>query len=179
MSKYIFTRRANHHWKQGIFTQHGQIDLILTCQIPQHKVLVMEKYLCSEMDKFCAMSLPGHSTDNMAYYVPEKSLVIAGLLIPRADRPTRWDMPTGCLPDLIVTLQRLKRMNLDTIIPLQGPAIKGKQHVSKVISRHIEFFQECATRDGKAPKSWARPAQTALWLTPHPPWPLEEREEIN
>ena len=129
--------------------------------------------------QICAMSLPGHSTDNMAYYVPEKSLVIAGLLIPRADRPTRWDMPTGCLPDLIVSLQRLKRMNLDTIIPLQGPAIKGKQHVSKVISRHIEFFQECATRDGKAPKSWARPAQTALWLTPHPPWPLEEREEIN
>ncbi len=129
--------------------------------------------------QICAMSLPGHSTDNMAYYMPEKSLLIAGLLIPRADRPTRWDMPTGCLPDLIHSLQRLKKLNLDTIIPLQGPAIKGKQHVSEVINRHVDFFQECVGRDGKAPKSWARPAQTALWLTPHPPWPLVEREEIN
>tara|TARA_B100001248_G_C27385924_1_gene459684 strand:+ start:698 stop:1477 length:780 start_codon:yes stop_codon:yes gene_type:complete len=127
----------------------------------------------------CALALPGHCADNMAYHVPEKSLLIAGLLMPRADRPTRWDLPTGCLPDIVKSLERIKRMKLETIIPLQGPAIKGKDHVLEILTRHIEFFKDCVRREGKPPKSWSRPAPTALWLTPHPPWPLEEREEIS
>ena len=104
---------------------------------------------------------------------------MSGLLIPRADRPTRWDMPTGCLPDVVASLRKVRKLKLETIIPLQGPAIKGKQHVLDVLNRHIEFFEKCINADGSSPKSWSRPAQTALWLTPHPPWPLEEREELN
>ena len=129
--------------------------------------------------QICAKSLPGPSSDGMGYYVPEKNLLICGALIPRADRPTRWDLPTGCLPDLISSLKQVRRLKLDTIIPLQGPAIKGKEHVDDVLSRHIDFFLSCADLDGQHPKSWSRPAQTAIWLTPHPPWPLEEREDTN
>lgn len=129
--------------------------------------------------QICALSLPGHCTDGMGYYIPEKDMLIAGLLIPRADRPVRWDMPTGCLPDLVESLKKIRRLKLATIIPLQGPAIKGKTHVRNVLTRHIEFFENCIATDGLPPKSWARPAQTALWLTPHPPWPLEEREDVN
>jgi len=127
----------------------------------------------------CAMALPGHCSDNMAYHIPEKELIIAGQLIPRADRPTRWDMPTGCLPDIVESLKSIKKLKPQTIIPLQGPAIKGKSHVTEILERHIRFFEECIERDGKAPKSWSRPAQTALWLTPQPPWPLVEKEEVN
>ncbi|DAC28539.1 MAG TPA: MBL fold metallo-hydrolase [Candidatus Poseidoniaceae archaeon] len=127
----------------------------------------------------CAMALPGHCSDNMAYHIPEKELIIAGQLIPRADRPTRWDMPTGCLPDIVESLKSIKKLKPQTIIPLQGPAIKGKSHVTEILERHIRFFEECILRDGKAPKSWSRPAQTALWLTPQPPWPLAEKEEVN
>ena len=127
----------------------------------------------------CAMALPGHCSDSMAYYIPEKELLITGQLLPRADRPTRWDMPTGCLPDIVSSLRAIKKLKLETIIPLQGPAIKGKSHVNEVLQRHIEFFEECVEREGRAPKSWSRPAQTALWLTPHPPWPLEEKEDIS
>ena len=127
----------------------------------------------------CAISLPGHCSDNMVYHIPEKNLVIAGLLIPRADRPTRWDMPTGCLPDIVNSLRTLRSLKPETIIPLQGPAIKGRKHVVDVISRHLDFFEACIDNDGAVPKSWLRPAQTALWLTPNPPWPLKEKEETN
>ena len=129
--------------------------------------------------QICALALPGHCSDGICYYVPEKNLLISGLLMPRADRPTRWDMPTGCLPDVVESLRRVRKLKLETIIPLQGPAIRGKAHVLDVLNRHIAFFESCIDSDGTIPKSWSRPAQTALWLTPHPPWPLEEREENN
>jgi len=124
-----------------------------------------------------AISLPGHSSDSMAFYVSEKNMLIAGALIPRADRPTRWDLPTGCLTDLVDSLKQVKSMDLDSLVPLQGPAIKGKKHIQEVLKRHIDFFKNCVENKGVTPKSWPRPAQTAIWNTPSPPWPLEEREE--
>ena len=124
------------------------------------------------------MSLPGHSNDSMAYYVEDKKLLISGLILPRADRPARWDLPTGCLPDLVASLKNIKQLKLETLIPFQGPAIKGKMHIAEVLNRHIDFFQSCIDNEGLPPKSWPRPAQTALWLTPVSPWPLLEREEI-
>ena len=104
-------------------------------------------------------------------------MLIAGALIPRADRPTRWDLPTGCLTDLVDSLKLVKSMDLDSLVPLQGPAIKGKKHIREVLKRHIDFFKNCVENQGDTPKSWPRPAQTAIWNTPSPPWPLEEREE--
>ena len=124
-----------------------------------------------------AISVPGHSSDSMAYYIDDKKMLIAGALLPRADRPTRWDLPTGCLPDLVDSLKQVKSMDLESLVPLQGPAIKGKKHIQEVLKRHIDFFNECVTNQGIVPKSWPRPAQTAIWNTPSPPWPLEEREE--
>ena len=124
-----------------------------------------------------AISVPGHSSDSMAFYVAEKKMLVAGALLPRADRPTRWDLPTGCLPDLVESLKHVKSMDLDSLVPLQGPAIKGKEHIQEVLNRHIDFFMDCVVKQGEVPKSWPRPAQTAIWNTPSPPWPLEEREE--
>jgi hypothetical protein len=84
---------------------------------------------------------------------------------------------TGCLPDIVSSLKLIKTMNLESLIPLQGPAIKGKKHITEVLEKHINFFIKCIEAEGIAPKSWSRPAQTAIWHTPHPPWPLEERED--
>lgn len=124
-----------------------------------------------------ALSLPGHSSDSMAFFIAEKKMLIAGALLPRADRPTRWDLPTGCLTDLVASLKNIKSMDLESLVPLQGPAIKGKKHIQEVLKRHIDFFNSCIDNQGTIPKSWPRPAQTAIWNTPSPPWPLEEREE--
>jgi glyoxylase-like metal-dependent hydrolase (beta-lactamase superfamily II) len=125
------------------------------------------------------ISLSGHSSDGLGYYVKEKDLLITGPILPRADRPTRWDLPTGCLPDVIQSLKKISKLNLETLIPMQGPAIKEVDHIKEVLERHIDFFEDCVSNDGQSPKSWARPAQTAIWMTPHPPWPLTEREDIS
>jgi len=125
-----------------------------------------------------SLALPGHSIDGMGYWIPDQKMMILGTLLPRADRPTRWDLPGGCLPDVLESLKRVATFKPKSIIPLQGPAIKGVKHVKDILKRHIEFFETCLANEGKVSKSVAKPAKTALWYTPHPPWPLEEQERV-
>ena len=124
-----------------------------------------------------AIACPGHSPDGMVYHIPSLSTLVVGAMLPRADRPARWDLPGGSLMDLIESFTALKRLRVASIVPLQGPAIRGKKHVSEVLDRHLEFFRQAAENDGQPPASWHRPAPTALWFTPISPWPLEEHEQ--
>ena len=125
-----------------------------------------------------AIHLPGCSPDEMGFWVKEQSMMIVGCILPRADRPARWDLPGGCLPDLIESLEHIQQRKPSAIVPMQGPAIKGKNHVHDVLEQHLKFLRDCLTRDGAPPKSWGRPAPTAMWYTSHPPWPLQEKESI-
>ena len=125
-----------------------------------------------------AIHLPGCSADEMGYWIKDQSMIVLGCTLPRADRPARWDLPGGCLPDLIESLERIQKLQSSAIVPMQGPAIKGKKHVQNVLNQHLKFLRECLERDGATPKSWGRPAQTAMWYTSHPPWPLEEKEAV-
>ena len=126
-----------------------------------------------------ALSLPGHSIDGMGYHIPPLATAVVGALVPRADRPSRWDLPTGSLPDLISSLRTLKALGLESLVPLQGPAIRGSAHIIDVLDRHIKCFEQAVERQGVAPTSWPRPASTALWLTPSSPWPLDEHEQVT
>jgi glyoxylase-like metal-dependent hydrolase (beta-lactamase superfamily II) len=125
-----------------------------------------------------AIWLPGHAPEGMGYMIPHLETLVVGPLLPRADRPTRWDLPGGSLIDLIESFETIKRLQPTSIVPLQGPAIRGKEHIQDVLGRHIEFFKQAVENDGKPPKTWHRPAPTALWLTPISPWPLEEKESV-
>ncbi len=125
-----------------------------------------------------SIHLPGHASEGMGFHIPHLSTLVVGALIPRADRPARWDLPGGSLIDLIASLKRIKKMNLTSIVPLQGPAIRGAEHVQEVLNRHVEFYEEAAENEGRPPRSWDRPASTAVWLTPRTPWPLEEQESV-
>ena len=125
-----------------------------------------------------SLSLPGHSLDGMGYWIPDQKMMILGTLLPRADRPTRWDLPGGCLPDVLESLKRVVGYKPKSIIPLQGPAIKGVRHVKEILERHIDFFETCLGNDGKVSLSVPKPAKTALWYSPHPPWPLDEQEKV-
>ena len=80
--------------------------------------------------------------------------------------------------DIIDSIKRMKRLNVSSLVPLQGPAIRGVEHVQDVLDRHLAFFEEAAENDGNPPSSWDRPAPTAVWLTPRTPWPLEEQESV-
>ena len=122
--------------------------------------------------------LPGHASEGMGFHIPHLSTLVVGALLPRADRPARWDLPGGSLMDIIASMKRMKRMNLSSIVPLQGPAIRGRAHVQEVLDQHLSFFETAVENEGKPPSSWDRPAPTAVWLTPRTPWPLEEQESV-
>ena len=125
-----------------------------------------------------AVALPGHALDGVGYHLPQLSTLVVGALLPRADRPTRWDLPGGNLRDLVSSFKAMKALNLKSIVPLQGPAIRGKTHVKDVLERHLSFFEQAVDNEGNPPASWHRPSPTALWLTPLQPWPLEEQEQV-
>ena len=102
-----------------------------------------------------AIHLPGCSADEIGYWIKDQSMMVLGCTLPRADRPARWDLPGGCLPDLVESLESIKKRQPAAIVPMQGPAIKGRKHVQEVLDQHLK-----------------------LWYTSHSPWPLEEKEAI-
>jgi glyoxylase-like metal-dependent hydrolase (beta-lactamase superfamily II) len=118
----------------------------------------------------------GISTDGMSYYISQENLLIAGGIMIRADRPCRWDLPGANLVTLRDNIKKILLMKLSAIVPMQGPAIKGKKHVAEVLKRHLDFYQSCIDDGGNPPSTWARPARSTLWLTPRTHWPLEEKE---
>lgn len=125
-----------------------------------------------------SLHLPGCSPDGLGFWIENQGMMVVGCLLPRADRPARWDLPGGCLPDLIESLEKVQTKQPKAIVPLQGPAIRGHNRVKAVLEQHIDFLRSCERRDGAAPVSWGRPAPTALWYTSKPPWHLEEKESI-
>ena len=44
-----------------------------------------------------ALSLPGHCSDGMGFFEKDRGVLTAGAILPRADSPSRWDMPGGSL----------------------------------------------------------------------------------
>lgn len=122
------------------------------------------------------ISLPGPAPEEMGFIIEERKMMILGSILPRADRPARWDLPGGNLVDMIASMKKLSAMNLEKIVPMTGPAIVGKKRISEVLKQHLHFFEECCENDGAVKKSWPKPARTAIWLTPPDPWNLEEKE---
>ncbi len=123
-----------------------------------------------------ALSLPGHCTDGMGYFEVEREVLCTGAVLPRADTPSRWDMPGGSLPELISSLNAIHDLSPKSIVPARGPAIRGRERIDEVINQHLTFLENCQDDDGQVPRSWPRPARTAYFLVSEPPWPLLEKE---
>ena len=100
------------------------------------------------------ISLPGPAPEEMGFYIEERKMMILGSILPRADRPARWDLPGGNLVDMIASMKKLSAMNLEKIVPMTGPAIVGKKRISEVLKQHLHFFEECFENDGTVKKSW-------------------------
>ncbi len=124
-----------------------------------------------------AISLPGHCSDGMGYFEKERGVLVSGPVLPRADSPSRWDMPGGNLPELISSLETIIDLAPKSIVPARGPTIKGDDRISEVLNQHLKFLEDCLEDEGNAPRSWPRPARTAYFLTSEPPWPLLEKEK--
>jgi len=124
-----------------------------------------------------AIALPGHAPEGMGYLVEDRSTAVVGAALPRADLPARLDLPGGSLLDHVDSLERLMALDLDALVPMRGPAVRGPQHVKEVLARHHAHFESVLADEGRRPRGWARPAPSALWMTPREPWPLDEHEQ--
>ena len=123
-----------------------------------------------------AISTPGHCPDGLSFLEADRGVLVSGAVLPRADTPTRWDMPGGSLLDLINSYKRIHGLALSSIVPARGPAIRGRDHIDEVLNMHLEFFEDALANDGQPPVGWPRPARPPYWLTPRAPWPLMEKE---
>ena len=118
------------------------------------------------------IELPGHCNDSVGVWQAERELLISGPTIPRADSPARWDQPTGCLPDLLDSVERIIDLDLELLIPAHGETIKGKDKISSILEQHQKFLSSAIDSEGTVPKSWPRPSQTCNYLTPRPAWEI-------
>lgn len=119
---------------------------------------------------FEIIELPGHCNDAIGVWQADRGVFIAGPTIPKADCPSRWDQPTGCLPDLLASVERIIQLQANTLIPAHGDSIRGAEEVAEILEKHRAFFVERIAAGGELPRNWPRPSQTCNYLTPRPSW---------
>ena len=126
----------------------------------EHKIIVGEIDIES-------IHLPGHSIDSMGFFVESHNLLVAGSTIPRAESPSRWDLPTGCLPDLADSIELLIDLDLEILITGFGEQIKGKHDINSTLEKHRDFFDKCIEYESEDfPDLWEKPTQTVTYLSP-------------
>ncbi|MCH1443038.1 MAG: MBL fold metallo-hydrolase [Candidatus Poseidoniaceae archaeon] len=125
------------------------------------------------------LETPGPSSDNISIHIPSAKTVIAGALLPRADRPLRWDVPTGNLIQAIESLRRIQALHAEKLVPMHGPILQGREHISTTIEHHCQALESIAANDGVSPRAWPRAAPTSLWRDPVPSWNRVEKEQTE
>lgn len=125
------------------------------------------------------LETPGPSSDNISIHIPSAKTVIAGALLPRADRPLRWDVPTGNLIQAIESLRRIQALGAEKLVPMHGPILQGQEHISSTIEHHCQALEGIADNDGVSPRAWPRAAPTSLWRDPVPSWTRVEKEQTE
>ncbi|RJU95824.1 MAG: MBL fold metallo-hydrolase [Candidatus Poseidoniales archaeon] len=125
------------------------------------------------------LETPGPSSDNISIHIPSAKTVIAGALLPRADRPLRWDVPTGNLIQAIESLRRIQALGAEKLVPMHGPILQGQEHISSTIEHHCQALEGIAANDGVSPRAWPRAAPTSLWRDPVPSWTRVEKEQTE
>ena len=114
-----------------------------------------------------AIHLPGHSIDSMGYYVESHNLLVAGSTIPSTKNVSRWDLPTGCLPDLADSIELLIDLDLEILISGFGEQISDKKNIKSILENQRDFFDKCIELETKEKyEDWQKPAQTVTYLTP-------------
>ena len=112
---------------------------------------------------------PGHTSCHCSFIIPELSIIFTGDLIPSPDYPGRTDLPTGNIPQMLDSLNKIISLNPDVIVPSRGNTIRGKE-VDFVLKKHRDFFALLIENKGELPADWPKPAPTCMWWTPSPIW---------
>jgi len=71
---------------------------------------------------------PGHTPGHLCFYWPQLRVLFSGDLLFKQGRG-RTDLPGGSLEQLKSSLQRLKNLDIEFVLPGHGPIISGKEAV--------------------------------------------------
>ena len=112
---------------------------------------------------------PGHTHCHSSFFIPELSILFAGDLIPSPEYPGRTDFPTGNIPEMLDSIEKIIVLNPNVIGPSRGKTIRNEE-VQKVLKKHRDFFISLKENLGELPENWPKPTTTCMWWSPNPKW---------
>ncbi len=112
---------------------------------------------------------PGHTNCHSSFFIPELSILFAGDLIPSPEYPGRTDLPTGNIPKMLESIERIITLKPEVIVPSRGKTIRGKE-VQMILEKHRNFFISLIENIGELPDDWPKPSSTCMWWSPNPEW---------
>ena len=116
-----------------------------------------------------AIHTPGHTSCHTSFLLKELGILVAGDLFPAATTPGRTDLPTGNVVQMKDSIQQVRDLDVDTLIPSRGETIRGNA-IEESLTRHLDFFDSMIDAKGVLPKEWPIPVPTCMWWTPEPEW---------
>ena len=116
-----------------------------------------------------AIHTPGHTSCHTSFLLEELGILVAGDLFPAATTPGRTDLPTGNLVQMRDSMQKIRDLDLDTLIPSRGETIRSDA-IEESLNKHLDFFDSMIEAKGVLPKGWPLPVPTCMWWTPDPEW---------
>ncbi len=116
-----------------------------------------------------AIHTPGHTSCHTSFLLEELGILVAGDLFPAAATPGRTDLPTGNVVQMKDSIQQVRDLDVDTLIPSRGETIRGNA-IEESLTQHLDFFDSMIEAKGALPTEWPIPATTCMWWTPKPEW---------
>ena len=112
---------------------------------------------------------PGHTSCHSSFLIPELSILFTGDMIPAMEYPGRTDLPTGNIPQMLSSIEKVIELEPQILVPSRGESIRG-DNVKIILERHRDFFKKLIEKKGELPVKWPKPASTCMWWTPQPKW---------
>ena len=112
---------------------------------------------------------PGHSSCHTSYFIPELAILFSGDLIPASNFPGRTDLPTGNIPQMLSSIEKIIQLEPRVLVPSRGEAVR-EDNINQVLKQHQKFFQTLIENKGELPIEWPKPTNTCMWWTPEPAW---------
>ena len=170
----------SEHWQVPVYAQLDAVqslrggDLFTTwasrfnSDMPPTDVLEFDDGAIFEVgdESVEAIHTPGHTSCSTTFWIETEATALVGDLIPKAGYPSRWDLPTGCLPDLVDSLGYLLTLEAEKLVPGHGEAILGTAAVREEIEIQLETLTPILEANGVKPSEWPRPHPTCNWFTP-------------
>lgn len=150
------------HPGSAIFSKYGEVMESIT-PLEDGNELEVSDYT------FRAIRTPGHSPGHTCLYEPQLKLLISGDHLLKDTTPSviKWQKGTNPLSDYMESLKKVKRLNVDVVLPGHGHPFKEHPgRVDQLLKHHEE-------RLGEIKSSLEREGLTAYQIAPKISWDVD------